>query len=236
MSLEIRCPGCGRTLRIGEEHAGKQVRCPACQQISVAPLSSFQSAAPVTLGEPPLWHLQTPEGQTYGPISWQEAERWAGEGRVSAECQLAQSASGPWRPAGELFPHLALAAGAKQSPVAPTTYPWTTPAPPAPIAAGLSSAVLAAPGAIGPTFVAPHRGGLILVLGLLGFVVNCPIFSLMAWTMGSRDLTEMRSGRMDRRGEGLTQAGQILGMILSLLWLIVGGLALVVVLIAVAGN
>src|SRR5262249_24110269 len=119
---------------------------------------------------------------------------------------------------------------------APITYPWTTPTPAMP-AADISGAAALAPGLLGPTFVAPHRGGLILALGLLGFVVNCPTFSLMAWTMGSRDLAEMRCGRMDRRGEGLTQAGQILGLILSALWMIVGVLAFVIVLFtALAGK
>ena len=47
------------------------------------------------------------------------------------------------------------------------------------------------------------------------FIVTCPIFSLMAWVMGSHDLAEMRAGRMDRSGEGLTQAGQILGMVIG---------------------
>ena len=75
------------------------------------------------------------------------------------------------------------------------------------------------------------------MLGLLGFIVSCPIFGLMAWTMGSRDLAEMRCGRMDRSGEGLTQAGQILGLIMSVLWMIGAALVFGVVLIAaLAGN
>src|SRR5262245_10868443 len=183
-----------------------------------------------------LWFLQTPEGQTYGPTTWQEVEQWVNEGRISADCQLAQSANGPWRPAGELFLQLAQAAANKQKAVAPTTYPWTTPSPPAPAAIGVSGAEGFAMGVSAPTFVVPHRGGLILALGLLGFIVNCPIFSLLAWTMGSRDLAEMRLGRMDRSGEGLTEAGRILGMIHSLLWVIGGGLVVVVLLFAFAGN
>jgi hypothetical protein len=83
----------------------------------------------------------------------------------------------------------------------------------------------------------PHRGGLILALGLIGFVVSCPIFSLMAWVMGSHDLNEMRSGRMDRGGEGMTQAGQVLGMILSALWILGGVVTLVIIgIIAIASS
>jgi hypothetical protein len=67
--------------------------------------------------------------------------------------------------------------------------------------------------------------------------MTCPIFSLMAWVMGSHDLAEMRAGRMDRSGEGLTQAGQVLGMILSVLCILGCALALAIFLLAaVAGN
>jgi hypothetical protein len=83
-------------------------------------------------------------------------------------------------------------------------------------------------------FVAPHRGGLILVLGLLGFIMTCPIFSLLAWVMGSHDLAEMRAGRMDRSGEGLTQAGQVLGMILSMLCILGCVVILFLLLVAAA--
>jgi hypothetical protein len=34
---------------------------------------------------------------------------------------------------------------------------------------------------------------------------------------------------LDRRGEGMTQAGQVLGMILSVLWILLGIITLVVI-------
>ena len=59
----------------------------------------------------------------------------------------------------------------------------------------------------------PHRGTLILVLGILGFV-GCGIFTAIpAWVMGHSDLKEMDAGTMDPAGRGTTQAGKILGMI-----------------------
>src|SRR4029079_16071287 len=33
--MDLACPACGRTLRLADEHSGKQIRCPACQQVSV---------------------------------------------------------------------------------------------------------------------------------------------------------------------------------------------------------
>jgi hypothetical protein len=57
-------------------------------------------------------------------------------------------------------------------------------------------------------------------LGIVGWF-TCPLFSVMAWVMGSSDLREMRYGRMDPGGIGLTQAGYYLGMIYTLLWMVI---------------
>src|SRR5439155_20145392 len=62
----------------------------------------------------------------------------------------------------------------------------------------------------------PHRGTLILVLGILSLVVCSPL-GIAAWVMGNNDLKAMRRGEMDRSGEGTTQAGRICGMIASIL-------------------
>ena len=58
----------------------------------------------------------------------------------------------------------------------------------------------------------PHRGVVVLTLGILGFLV-CFICGIIAWVMGNNDLREMRAGTMDPSGQGLTQAGRICGMI-----------------------
>lgn len=60
---------------------------------------------------------------------------------------------------------------------------------------------------------APHRGGLILGLGIASFFVCGIVLGLIAWIMGNNDLKEMHAGRMDPEGEGLTNAGRICGMI-----------------------
>ena len=57
-----------------------------------------------------------------------------------------------------------------------------------------------------------HRGGMMLAFGILG-IFCCLIFGILAWVMGSGDLKEMAEGRMDPSGEGLTNAGKILGII-----------------------
>ncbi len=58
----------------------------------------------------------------------------------------------------------------------------------------------------------PHRGVLVLVLGIVGIIL-CVVAGIVAWVLGSSDLREMDAGRMDPSGRGLTQAGKILGII-----------------------
>ena len=80
----------------------------------------------------------------------------------------------------------------------------------------------------------PHRGVLILVFGILGLVLCFP-FGIAAWIMGNGDLQEMRAGRMDPTGQGLTQAGRIcgivatalaaIGIVLSLIFIMFGAFA-----------
>jgi hypothetical protein len=62
----------------------------------------------------------------------------------------------------------------------------------------------------------PHRGPVILVLGILGLVM-CFILGIIAWVMGNADLREMDAGTMDPSGRGLTSAGKICGMIGTIL-------------------
>lgn len=58
----------------------------------------------------------------------------------------------------------------------------------------------------------PHRGPVILVLGIVGLVF-CPFFGVAAWAMGNRDLEEMATGQMDPSGADLTKAGRLCGII-----------------------
>jgi hypothetical protein len=69
----------------------------------------------------------------------------------------------------------------------------------------------------------PHRGGMILTLGILSIVLG--IFGLilgpLAWIFGNQDMAEIQEGRMDPDGEGSTNAGRIcgiIGTILSIVW------------------
>lgn len=72
-----------------------------------------------------------------------------------------------------------------------------------------------APGRKGPVRrdCVPHRGGVILTLGILSLACCGIIFGPMAWIMGQNDLAAIRAGNMDPEGEGLTNAGRICGIV-----------------------
>jgi len=70
----------------------------------------------------------------------------------------------------------------------------------------------------------PHRGSLILVLGILSIVIGGIglVLGPIAWIMGYQDMAEIRAGRMDPDGESSTNAGRIcgiIGTILNILWI-----------------
>jgi len=67
--------------------------------------------------------------------------------------------------------------------------------------------------------VEPHRGGLVLTLGILGLVL-CGFLGPFAWYMGAQDLDKMRRGVMDKSGYGVTQAGYILGIVATVLMIV----------------
>jgi len=89
----------------------------------------------------------------------------------------------------------------------------------------------------------PHRGGLILTLGILSIALLplCwPLTSISAlglgipaWVMGQGDRKKMREGLMDSEGEGITNAGWICGIIGTGLGAlsILGGIAFILLII-----
>jgi hypothetical protein len=65
----------------------------------------------------------------------------------------------------------------------------------------------------------PHRGTLILILGILGLIICMPL-GIAAWVMGSGDLKEMDAGTMDGSGRSITRAGKICGMVATILFVV----------------
>jgi hypothetical protein len=63
---------------------------------------------------------------------------------------------------------------------------------------------------------------MILVFGILG-LVQCPIFGILAWIMGTSDLKAIDAGLMDRAGREHTNTGRILGMIACIIQMVAVG-------------
>ena len=59
--------------------------------------------------------------------------------------------------------------------------------------------------------IAPHRGVLICVCGILGF--GCPVFGILAWILANNDLAGMAKGSVDPTGAGLTKLGKTIAII-----------------------
>jgi predicted RNA-binding Zn-ribbon protein involved in translation (DUF1610 family) len=95
----------------------------------------------------------------------------------------------------------------------------------------------------------PHRGGIILALGLGGLVVSLPCalicfpfglvcipLGIAAWLMANYDLRAIAAGQMDPAGEGLTRAGKIVGIITCCLGVLVIGLFMAFFIVGVLSN
>ena len=80
----------------------------------------------------------------------------------------------------------------------------------------------------------PHRGVVVLVLGILGIAV-CFICGIVAWVMGKNDLRQIDAGIMDPSGRGMTQAGKICGMVSVILVIAVFAIYLLIAVIVGAG-
>jgi hypothetical protein len=72
-------------------------------------------------------------------------------------------------------------------------------------------------GVAGQAYRSAHRGGMILALGIMAICCNiAAVPGILAWILGSSDLKQMEAGRMDPEGRGMTQAGMIMGMVMTI--------------------
>jgi phage FluMu protein Com len=263
MPIELICQNCGQTLRVADAHAGKRARCPQCQavnsvpapnltpqtqaptprplfpetsapQATFAPQGAFAPQAPVSFSTPDLWELKLEDGQIYGPVAREEVNRWYAEGRISPHSQLRSNVTNTWQWAGELFPALGVPLPSTTT-VAPTQPvnlfgDAETTSGNNPYAAPRSTSY------VNPnrSWQQPHRGAMVLVLGICGLLV-CGLLAPIAVILGHQDLGEMRRGRMDPEGHGLTLAGVVLGWLVTAP-MILGFLILLIAIVFAAVN
>ena len=136
------------------------------------------------------WHC-TAGGQQYGPIPEETLRQWIRENRVTRNDRVWTEGMTDW----DLLPNVPEFDDLLAGPAAPGVLPAPGYAPPAQGA-----------------YVKPHRGGAVLALGILG-IIPCFICGIVAWVLANADLKEMRAGKMDPAGEGLTNAGRICGIV-----------------------
>lgn len=242
MAIETSCAGCGQRLSVAAEHGGKRARCPNCGQIYTVPYSEtpvanqFTSsegldpalaetlpgngsdystpAAEAVTGAEEFW-MKTSDGAEYGPVDRANLNRWFSEGRVGADYQIRQGASGSWHSASIYEPQSA----SGTNPYAEQSFQPFSP----------SSVTQASSG---KQYAKPDPSGVVLSMGLIawGSWMFCPlvigwIFGLIAWVQGSTALKEIQQGIADPTNVQLVKVGYYLGMvnvIVSLLGLIAG--------------
>ena len=226
MPIESNCQGCGRLLRVADEHAGKLARCPHCQTIYTVPSAgaapTFRPASPFaeTTPYPPAasapfpsfgsepkpggrWTLKTPDGLTFGPVPRAELDTWLAQGRITPQSQLQQEGTYQWVFAPQIYPQLGPVPG--HNPFADAAVPAPALNPYAPPASG---GAYNWPG-IGYRFREQHRGGTILAMSIAG-ILFCQFVSIAALIMAISDLQKMSKGTMDPSGRGLTIAGLVI--------------------------
>ncbi|MEX2173417.1 MAG: hypothetical protein WD872_03590 [Pirellulaceae bacterium] len=213
MPIETDCQGCRKRLRVADEHAGKLAKCPHCQTVYTVPQSAVAAAwgtgqatgGAIAAGD--RWHLKTPDGLTFGPVTRGELDRWLREGRIAPQSQILHEGAGHWVWAGQIYPDLAAQAAATAAALQAKADSANALNPHAP--GGAQGA-----GYPGSSFQEPHHGALILVLSLLGMFgfFMCETLSVVAVALALIDLSKMKRGVMDPSGRGLTIAGLVLGL------------------------
>jgi len=225
MAIELFCNSCGQKLRVPDEHAGKQARCPQCHattQISANALSS----QPQSPGQDE-WYMKTLDGTIYGPVDKLELDRWKAEERLNIQCQLSRGNKENWLSAIQVYPDI----NTPQSFQSNITSQQFTPSQPSnPFSdsyvqqANNPYTSPAAHTSMRNSQYLPHRGALILTLAIIGLVINiggcmfCGFiinlaFVIPAWVMADADLHAIRLRRMAPEGMGFTQAGKIISII-----------------------
>ena len=71
------------------------------------------------------------------------------------------------------------------------------------------------------------QGTLILIFGIIGIFVT--IFAPIAWYLGSKARKEIQASAIQYSNESNVNAGRILGMVLSIVWLVFVGIMILTV-------
>jgi hypothetical protein len=244
-----QCPHCRRQLQVRDENLGQTIRCPLCNGLFKIAAPQAPSPPPppppppppaveVEVIEPPVPPSPPPPPPPPMPPPAAPKARPSGAARkpvpkpAAKPPQKARPTPAPPPPKDERPRRPKAppppAAVEEENPFAPGNGGGTEGGPPAaeeenPFAAGGPLAGALGGGPAAPAVEAgeakPHRGNMILGLGIAGLVFSLCCFPAgyalggCATVMGGRDLRLMARRRMDRAGKGPTRTGQILGIV-----------------------
>jgi predicted Zn finger-like uncharacterized protein len=196
MPILVSCPTCSRQLRVPDELLDKKVKCPTCGQVFEAD-SADNSPRSTTEPAAPSPKPETPPAAAKKSSSRRPPSGAKGDQVPCPYCRELISEDYSRCPyCGEY-----LDAGSEVE----DDRPWERYG--------------------GRRDSEPHRGSLVLTLGIISVVVSalsvclCPGavvglgLGITAWVMGHADLRKMQDGTMDRRGQGSTKGGWICGII-----------------------
>src|SRR5205807_2768052 len=207
------CPSCSRKLRVPDDLLGKQVKCPTCGHTFQA--NAAAESAPASAELTPV----SPPSEAHPRLELDAPGEAAQPTLDSPPPSRAPQPAGLSEQATQLVPcpncDKLIEQGVVRCPycgAVPEDYeeederPWEERR------------------FRGRRDAEPHRGVLILVLGIISIVlvaiacgpVGLPL-GIAAWVMGHKDLRKMRENIMDDEGMGLTQAGWICGIIGTIL-------------------
>ncbi len=255
MAIETTCAGCGKTLAVGDEFAGRQARCPACGQIYTVPLTPVAgpltpAAGPLTqpaAGPPDLPDLSNTSDAFTGSSADRLGSTSAAAGSTGAAAQFwmitpEQAQYGPvdranlnrWFSEGRVGPGYQIRQG-EFGPWQSAEYfrPQANPTSANPYAA--TSSYPTGPASTLGGYLNADQSSTVLVLGILAWFV-CPICGLVAWIMGHNGLKDMAAGRMDPSNRGIMQAGYYLGMAQIILSCVCCGGYFVVAALSIVGG
>ena len=253
MPIETICQGCSKKLRVADEHAGKQARCPSCGNIYIVPQPTPTSYSPIAtpayqplakepaneptrepmFANPPAkqlgerWFMKIDDGREFGPVDRATLDQWLQERRIGPTTRLKREYDTQWQLASAVFPSLG---GNVPAMSASGGNPFSDQP-----QGGVNPYANSGFAGSATSYVEPHRGGMILALALVSWF-TCFLVGIAAWVMANEDLRKMRSGQMDNSGYGLTQAGQIIGIVNVVLSCLGVGFFFLAVVISAAGR
>jgi phage FluMu protein Com len=264
MPITTQCSGCGQTLAVAEEFAGRKAKCPQCGHVYIVPTAATgptsdngataavigasdafpspdmtASYAPSTAAgaarDAQYW-MRASDGRTYGPVDQPGLMRWFAEGRVGPDYQIRTGSEGPWQPAA-LFQGMRSAAPPGRSPQPAAGHPFAgNPYAQNPYAASPVAAQAYPQGQSPTTWRKDDRGSLVLVLGILAWIFGCPIFSIIAWTVGHQAIRDIRDGLANPASLGMVQVGYYLAMAHVIVTLLAIGFMAVIFAVALVSG